>query len=359
MGVFTTIGNTFETAISGFAETTSAGMIGLIFPLVTIAVTLYFTITGYLFMAGRTQDSLPDLMIKGTKIWLVAMVGLNTGNFVRYAIAIQGLEADFIGAMGGSGTSFAVLDRLWEKSLDSISQLLTFTGRLNITSIGAIFLALIIILIIAACFAFLCSLACGILLLAKCALVIVLGFGPLFVCALMFPITRSWFDGWLRSALTYIFTITIATAVILIFIHVLDNQVTKLNNTLSGLASTTNGALDDCFVATIIICITSLVSGYILRAVPQIAASLVGGVAIGAVSLAQMAGSPFSGLARNTKAAINTAGSYTRAPAAAARGAVAAGQATVAAGKATGRAAVAAGRAIVRAGRAINRNSFL
>lgn len=353
MGIFTTIGNTFETAISGFAETTSAGMIGLIFPLVTIAVTLYITITGYLFMAGRTQDSLPDLMIKGTKIWLVAMVGLNTGNFVQYAIdGIKGLETDFIGAMGGSGTSFATLDDMWTKSLDSISQLLTFAGRLNITSIGAIFLALIIILIIAASLAFLCSLACGILLLAKCALVIVLGFGPLFVCALMFPVTRSWFDGWIRSALTYIFTITIATAVILIFIRVLDGQVAKLNNTLAGLASTTNGVLDNCFVAAIIICITSLVSGFILRAVPQIAAGLVGGVAIGAVSLAHMAGSPFSGLARNTKAVINTAGSYARAPAAAARGAVAAG-------KATGRAAVATGRAIARAARAINRNSFL
>ena len=53
MGIFTEIGNDFESAIGSFVSGTASNVIDLIAPWVLISVTIYFLITGYMVMAGR------------------------------------------------------------------------------------------------------------------------------------------------------------------------------------------------------------------------------------------------------------------------------------------------------------------
>jgi hypothetical protein len=46
MGIFTEIGNNFESAIGSFVSSTASNVIDLIAPWVLISVTIYFLITG-------------------------------------------------------------------------------------------------------------------------------------------------------------------------------------------------------------------------------------------------------------------------------------------------------------------------
>lgn len=133
MGIFTSIGTTFESSISSFTATTASGVIGMITPVVLIAVTLYFTITGYMIMAGRISEPLGDVMIKGAKIALIAMVGLSTGTFMTYvAGAAHGLEGDFLNAMGSPAVSvYQLLDDSWEQGYTNIAKTFAQAGDLS------------------------------------------------------------------------------------------------------------------------------------------------------------------------------------------------------------------------------------
>ena len=289
MGVFTSIGTTFESSISSMTASTASGVIGLITPVVLTAVTLYFTITGYMIMAGRISEPLGDVMIKGAKIALIAMVGLSTGNFMTYVVgAAHGLEGDFLGAMGSSaGNIYQLMDNSWEKGYVAVSSAFTEAGDLNFLTEAAKMIVLLLAgLVGLAGLVALCAIGAGIVMLAKMALVVVLGFGPLFVCALMFPTTVQWFSHWLSSVLNYVFTSVIVGAFLLIFINIFVAQVDFLstdfaNSDAEGFAST---VLLDCVQLFLI----AIVSAYSMMQVPAVAAALAGGVSIGAQSITSM-----------------------------------------------------------------------
>lgn len=306
MGVFSSIGTTFESSISSFTATTASGVIGLITPVVLTAVTLYFTITGYMIMAGRISEPLGDVMIKGAKIALIAMVGLSTGNFMTYVVgAAHGLEGDFLSAMGSpSGNIYQLMDDSWEKGYMAVSTAFTEAGDLNfLTEASKMLVLLLAGLLGLAGLVALCAVGAGIIMLAKMALVVVLGFGPLFVCALMFPATVQWFSGWLSSVLNYIFTSVIVGAFLIIFINIFVTQVDFLstdfaNTDAEGFAST---VLLDCVQLFLI----AVISAYSMMQVPPVAAALAGGVSIGAQSLTSMV----KGAVNNTKSVSGAAAS--------------------------------------------------
>ncbi len=309
MGVFTTIGTTFESAISGFTATTASGVIGMIAPVVLIGVTLYFTITGYMIMAGRISEPLADVMIKGAKIALIAMVGLSTGDFMTYVVgAATGLEKDFLSAMGsGSNNIYQLMDDAWTKGIDIVGIAFEQAGDKNfLTEAGAIIVltlsgAIGIIGLVA-----ICTIGAGIVMMAKMALVVVLGFGPLFVCALMFPTTANWFYGWLSAVLNYIFTTVVTSAILLIFINIFSNYVSQFALVFDNMD--VEGAGQMVLLYCVVLLLVSLISAFVTYQAPSIAAAMAGGVAMGATSLMTMASKSSSNVIQPAgKAAASTA----------------------------------------------------
>lgn len=315
MGIFTEMGNGFEASISSLVQSSASGVIGMVTPLLLIGVTLYFTITGYMIMAGRISEPLSDVMIKGAKIALVAMVGLSTGSFMSYVVnGAHELEASLLSAIGANGSVYQVLDKSWETSSIAISTFFEMAGDLNFmtnfSEIVILFLAGVLGLIglVAMCF-----IAAGIIMTAKIALVVVLGLGPLFVCALMFPVTAGWFDSWLRTVLNYVLTTVIVATFLLIFIDIYLGFMTGMSEFMTANANK-KGVVTEVLFHSVITLLIALVSCFAMLQAPTISAGLAGGVAISAISLTSMAGKAFgkesaiAGAGRMTSKAASTAG---------------------------------------------------
>ena len=294
MGMFSEMGNGFETAISSLVQSSASGVIGMIAPLILIGVTLYFTITGYMIMAGRISEPLSDVMIKGVKISLVSMVGLSTGSFLNYVVnGAHDLEAGLLSAIGASGSVYELLDNSWEKSSIAISTFFEMAGDLNFmtnfTEIIILFLAGLLGLIGVVA---MCVIAAGIIMMAKMALVVVLGLGPLFVCALMFPATAGWFDSWLRTVLNYVLTTVIVATFLLIFVNIYLGFMTNMSDFLTANADA-EGVVTEILFHSVITLMIALVSCYAMMQAPTISAGLAGGVAISSISLTAMMGKSF------------------------------------------------------------------
>lgn len=291
MSLFTTIGTTFESSISSFTATTASGVIGMITPLILIGVTLYFTITGYMIMAGRISEPLGDVMIKGAKISLIAMVGLSTGTFMTYvAGAAHGLEGDFLNAMGSSATNvYQLLDNSWEQGYANVAQIFAEASDKSFLTEASAMIALFFAGIIGVlALAALSGIGAGIVMVAKMSLVVVLGFGPLFICALMFPATANWFNSWLSAVLKYVFTSAFVSAFLIIFINLFLHYNNYMSQDLSAINMDAEGSIQTIIYGCVSFLIVALISIYGMREVPGIAAALAGGVASGATSITSM-----------------------------------------------------------------------
>ena len=206
--LFTKMGTTFETAIGSFVSGTASNVIDMIAPWILISVTIYFLVTGYMVMAGRISEPLSDILIKGGKIALIAMIGLNSAQFMNYAVgSITDLEAKLLGAVGGQGTAsiYGLLDNSYAKGWDAIAQAFEQASNLSFMTEAASILVLILSGFIGILGLVAVTCVGGfIVILSKMALIVVLGLGPFFICCLMFPATAGWFDSWLKTCLNYV-----------------------------------------------------------------------------------------------------------------------------------------------------------
>ena len=317
MGIFTDIGNNFESAIGSFVSGTASNVIDLIAPWVLISVTIYFLITGYMVMSSRISEPLSDVLIKGSKIALISMAALSAGGFMSYAAgSITGLEKDLLSAVGGKDATsiYALLDNSYEKGWDATAQAFKKATDLNfLTAAGEIFMLLIIGLIGMVGLVVMTSIAAGIILLSKMAIVVALGLGPLFVCCLMFPATAGWFDSWLKTCLTYVLTAVIVASFLVIFVNVYLKVVEHLT-TLFATGGDTEGATSGALAYAMTILLVTVISSFVMLQSPNIAASLAGGVSVAGMSLTGMlkqSGAQVAGGAGAVSGAAKGAGKMT------------------------------------------------
>lgn len=288
--MFEKIGNEIETNISTFSSDLSSALISNLMPIISVSVILYFTLKGWLFLSGRAQGAISDTVITAFKIALVAFIGLNTGNFITLGIGtINSLEGFLINSLPfSSATSWAMVDQLWKSIANSIQGLVAVFSQFSFDEIGYALLWAIVFVIYLVIAAGLTTAALGVLIMAKISLVLVVGFGPLFICALMFPITRSWFDGWLKSCLTYIFTLVMMSALISLVILIFQGQLEKIQDLVSSVNNGGNGSITILIVRIFGFLIICVALASMIKMIPSMAAGIVGGVAMQAVGLGAM-----------------------------------------------------------------------
>lgn len=336
--LFTKMGTTFEAAIGSFVSGTAANIIDVIAPWVLISITIYFSVTGYMVIAGRISEPLSDILIKGTKIALIAMIGLNSGQFMNYAVgSITDLEAKLLGAVGGQGAAsiYGVLDNAYDKGWDAMAQAFQQAGQLSFMSEAGSILMLLLtgVLGIVGLVAITC-IGGGIVMLAKMALIVVLGLGPFFICCLMFPATAGMFDSWLKTCMNYVFTTVIVAAFIVIFMQVYMLVINGLSDLFAS-GTDAEGLASGALSYSVLILMVAVVSSYITLQVPTIASSLVGGISLSANSLTSMLGGArnvTSNIGGGAKSAASSAGKMTYGAAnIASRGAIERGAASLSA----------------------------
>lgn len=292
--VFSEFGSQFVSQIGDFAGTVSSSMIGVLGPILSSALILYFLWKGWTILFSNGQGTIPQLIIQVTKIALVAYFALNAGHYSQYVIdAVYEMENVLIGVVssaGGEGntaSAWTAIDSMWEMFVKALSQFNEILGNTSwITSAILCIMLVIIMLVMGILSVFFTFAAVATLLINETLLIIVLGFGPLFICMLMFPATRGFFDGWLKSCLTYVFTLVIAAAVISLFESSFNFCITKMLMCITG--NSVN--IGEVMLPLMNFCVLSLTAATLVKLVPSVTAGLVGGVSLQAVGIGQMLG---------------------------------------------------------------------
>lgn len=283
------VGNMIESSISSFSSDVSSSLISNLTPIIFTCVLIYFLLKGFMFLTGRAAGAIPDSVVSAFKICLIASFALNAGNFVHYGIGmINGLEDLLISSVSTDATNaWQTCDQVWSASAESGAKLISLISELDLWDmIGGDGVAQTLMILLLAVLFFigaviLSILAFAIIMLNKIGLAIALGFGPFFLCTLMFPLTRTWFDGWLKVVLTMLFTIVIMVSMLQLAAHIFEQQVEQVDRAIAEKDEYLS--IFDNVLAFLLIC---LAFGYIFSKLPEIASGMIGGVAFSTPGLA-------------------------------------------------------------------------
>lgn len=298
-GTFEAFGNGVRSTMAGFAESVSGEIISSISPIIYTGIMIYFFARAYQITTGRAEGAIPDLITQCVKIVLVAFFGLNAANFVTYVIpAVYGIENLLLNAIshattgGGISNAWGAADQTWKTFMSGFQAIYNIwsNSSWSVWSIGesiatSLFIILLMVLMLAVCIYFM-FLAVGYLLLYEIFLVMGLAFGPLFICTLMFTVTRTWFDGWLRAVVCWAFTLVAVAGTLMLINGIFLERVQQV----SDFASAAEGGKDYgvLLVNLGVFAVVVLAIATVVKSIPSFAAGLTGGVALQAASVAGM-----------------------------------------------------------------------
>ena len=284
-GTFEAFGNQVRGTMAGFASSVSGEIISSISPIIYTGIMIYFFARAYQITTGRAEGAIPDLITQCVKIVLVAFFGLNAANFVTYVIpAVYGIENLLLNAIshattgGGISNAWGAADQTWETFMSGFQAIYNIwsNSSWSVWSIGesiatSLFIILLMVLMLAVCIYFM-FLAVGYLLLYEIFLVMGLAFGPLFICTLMFTVTRTWFDGWLRAVVCWAFTLVAVAGTLMLINGIFLERVQQV----SDFASAAEGGKDYgvLLVNLGVFAVVVLAIATVVKSIPSFAAGL-------------------------------------------------------------------------------------
>lgn len=293
MGFFSAFGTSFHSMVGEFSRAASASLIQTLGPIFASALIIYLIVYGWLIGSGRVQGSMGESVILAAKLTFVCGLGLNAGNFITYVIPLVDHFQNIllsVASSGFKGTSqitnpWEAIDKLWNTFTDGWETINGAISKLNWITAAATIIALIVCEVVMGIISVLFTFsAAGVLLINETALAVILGFGPLFICTLMFPPLKSWFDGWFKSMVTFAFTLVISATVTALFSSVFSSCLDKINVA----AEAEKVQVAAIGLPLMNFCVLALIGATFIKQVPTITAALTGGMNMGAAGLGQM-----------------------------------------------------------------------
>lgn len=298
-GTFEAFGNQVRGTMAGFANSVSGEIISSISPIIYTGIMIYFFARAYQITTGRAEGAIPDLITQCVKIVLVAFFGLNAANFVTYVIpAVYGIENLLLNAISqGTAASdinnaWGAADQTWQTFMNGFQAIYNIwsNSSWSVWSIGesiatSLFIILLMVLMLVVCIYFM-FFAVGYLLLYEIFLVMGLAFGPLFISTLMFTVTRTWFDGWLRAVVCWAFTLVAVAGTLSLINGIFAERIDQI--TEFAIAAEGGKDYGVLLVNLGVFAVVVLALATVVKSIPTFAAGLTGGVALQAASVAGM-----------------------------------------------------------------------
>lgn len=269
--VFTQLYDKVDATTALFVNDIASRCVTEITPVVTVALTLSFISYGLLIMRGAVGMPASEFLGKAFRIAVIVNIAL-AGGLYQSDIAglIRTIPDDLATALiidPSQGTTAAsLIDEAAGAGFRCTSDAFNKAGLFSFEGLTYCLIAIIVLFMTV----MLVAVGGAYLLMAKVALSILAGLGPLFIVALIFPATERFFNLWLGQVVNYVLLVVLYAAVFGLMMTIFRNYMadTKMDE-LSNVAYTVGG-----------VCILSFSMLVILRQLPSIASSLAGGVAL-------------------------------------------------------------------------------
>lgn len=282
--LFQWIGGSVDAMLNTFVTQTASNVIYGFQMLLLTGVTLYITLTGYAISTGAVESPFWTFAKQCIKISVIAAFVVLPDYYISTVVsAIHGLEsglADIMSSPSATSTNiYQVLDKSVSTGLDVAYDMLGKAAKREFFEIGQMFWDLLNALMMAIAVFLIHLPAAATIIMAKLGLGILLGIGPLFIAALMFPVTARWFDKWFQQAMAFILEIAIVMVVVTVGVALYRALFEKVIVT---------GA-DNPIASFVQIIALALIVLFALRKTSGLGSQIAGGISFGAVTFRSMA----------------------------------------------------------------------
>ena len=274
---FESAGSSIDGALDSFVSTTSSSMISGIGGLIIAGVTLYLTVYGYMVMFGQIQEPFFEFLKKAGKIILIVSLALGVGSYQSNIVeGFRGLESGLSSIVqnGSAKNIYQALDNTFRDGNLLAGQAFDNANKCDLikafgTAAGwflagvIIDLGTLLITVVAA----------GYIFLAKIALALLFGIGPIFIMCLLFRPVMRFFDAWAGQVVTYILIIVLMATAMAFALKLFNGTAAQMD--LVAAASPTQGP-NPLAPALELLAITLALLVVIFQ-IPRIASALGGG----------------------------------------------------------------------------------
>lgn len=271
--VFTSIGQTIDNATATFVTDVATDAIATVTPWALVGLELYIVLFAYNMIFGMVNAPFNAGLIKVGKIMFISTMALNADMYLNGVVsALTGIEEGLTAAFSGSsgGSIYSSLDASLSKGIELILQCKQKAQEAGWAEAGTAIGWWIIAIIIAAGFALVVVVGGIIIMVSTTYLKILFAIGPLFIMALMFPITAKFFDSWIGYVFNHTLIVATTAVVLTLGVTIYDNEISKAS--IDSEQNMLGVALELLVVAAILYAIT--------KGVVSMAAALAGGLSM-------------------------------------------------------------------------------
>ncbi|WP_337969157.1 type IV secretion system protein [Rickettsia tamurae] len=197
------------------------------------ALTLYVTIFGLMFVAGALKLTAVEVITRICKIAIVAFLireeswsFFNTYFFSVFTDGIDFFVTNVVGATSSRSNIFGFIDPIFDKYTNGRIWGLLFIELLQIHN-GLAFIAIITIYSLITYFRAILEVIIG-YVIAFIGVTVMISLAPFFIILMLFEKTKSLFDNWISTLLSYVVQPTILLIFFLLIDQVLSEQLLKV-----------------------------------------------------------------------------------------------------------------------------------
>ncbi len=270
--LFTPLFQKIDQTTVTFVADISSRSIAAITPVASAGLTLAFIVYGLLIIRGAVEMPVADFLGRAIRIGILVSIAL-TGGLYQQEIAgaittvPDELAQALINEPSQGSSAAALVDQAAGHGFDRAGE--AFSKASFFSTDGFIYAVFGTIILFAT--GILTAIGGAFLLIAKIALALLAGIGPLFIIALLFQPTHRFFEQWVAQVLNYAILIVLFGAVFGLLMQIFGNYMGDLRfDGVQNVSYALGGAI-----------ILSLASVVILLQLPSIASGLAGGVGLG------------------------------------------------------------------------------
>ncbi|QRG06753.1 type IV secretion system protein [Xanthobacter dioxanivorans] len=302
--VFSFLDDQFKAPLENFISSGTSGIASWVTGPLTVALTLYVVIYGFLVLRGSIPEPIMEFAFRAMKLAIILMLVQNASNYQTYVTKVffEDLPTEISGALNtGSAPSASAFDSLLDKGQKSANDIWAKGSWPVDVLTGAAGLVVIVMTFIVAAIGYVVS------LYARVALAIVLAIGPIFVALAMFQSTRRFTEAWIGQMANFVILQVLVIAVGALLVTCLDATFATMDS------------YADVLMRPIALGAIALASLYVFYQLPGIASALAAGGASLTYGYGTARDAHESTVARSTRRAARAIGRGIRAAGGSAR----------------------------------------
>ncbi|UTO28304.1 type IV secretion system protein [Bartonella harrusi] len=227
--MFTQLFNKIDQVTATYVTDISSKAIIAITPIVSIGLTIAFITYGWLIIRGTVDMPIVEFINHCLRVSIITSIALTAGLYQNeIANLITKMPNDLLHALMPTAPQNAdfieLINKVAENGFKRASEAFEEAAFLN--SEGLLYGLFGILILLAT--SFLAAIGGGFILLAKIALILLIGLGPFFIIALLWQPTYHFFEQWIAQILNYTVLITLLATVFKLMMSIFANYMNDL-----------------------------------------------------------------------------------------------------------------------------------